>query len=71
MEHHLNLVGVTVWCGISALGILGPFFFDQTVTGDVYLNLLEESVGPVSKRYLVTKRFTFSKMEHLPTTTVM
>ena len=46
MEHHLNLPGVTVWCGISALGILGPFFFDQTVTGDVYLNLLQESVGP-------------------------
>ena len=28
MEHHLNLPGVTVWCGISALGIVGPFFLN-------------------------------------------
>ena len=46
MEHKLNLPGITVWCGISALGIVGPFFFDQTATGAVYLNLLQESVSP-------------------------
>lgn len=48
MEHHLNLPGITVWCWISTLGILGPFFFDWTVT-DVYLNILQESVGPCIK----------------------
>lgn len=43
-EHHVNLPGVTVWCGISALGIIGPFFFNGTVTGESYLNLLQEFV---------------------------
>jgi hypothetical protein len=46
MEHHLNLTRVTVWCAISSVGILGPFFFNATVTGAVYLNLLQESVAP-------------------------
>ena len=46
MEHHLNLPGVTVWCGMSALGIIGPFFFYQTVSVPVYSNLLMENVGP-------------------------
>ncbi|KAK8403570.1 hypothetical protein O3P69_000549 [Scylla paramamosain] len=33
-------------CGISALGIIGPFFFNETVNGESYLNLLQEFVGP-------------------------
>jgi len=45
-EHHANLPGVTVWCGLSAFGLTGPFFFDHTVTGENYLNLLQESVMP-------------------------
>ncbi|KAJ4437975.1 hypothetical protein ANN_13914 [Periplaneta americana] len=43
VEHHVNLPGVTVWCGLSALGLIGPFFFDDTVTDAIYLNLLQES----------------------------
>jgi hypothetical protein len=62
MEHHLNLPRVTVWCGISAVGILGPFFFNATLTGDVYRNPWVHA----SKRCLVMKPFTSSKMEHLP-----
>jgi hypothetical protein len=46
VEHHLNSPGVTVWCGITALGILGPFYFDNTVTGTVYLDLFQKFVGP-------------------------
>ncbi|XP_076330532.1 uncharacterized protein LOC143236129 [Tachypleus tridentatus] len=29
-EHHLNLPGVTVWCGLSTRGLIGPFFFQDT-----------------------------------------
>lgn len=29
---------------MSVLGIIGPFFTDQTTTRDTYLNLLQESV---------------------------
>ena len=46
LEHHVNLPGVTEWCGISALGIIAPFFRNGTVTGESYLNLLQEFVGP-------------------------
>lgn len=46
LKHHFNLPGVTVWCGISALGIIGPFFINGAVTDESYLNLLQEFVGP-------------------------
>ena len=45
-DHHVNLPGITVWCGLSSKGLLGPFFFDATVTGPIYLNLLQQSVIP-------------------------
>lgn len=35
-----------VWCGISSNGILGPYFFDGTVTGASYLTLLREFAAP-------------------------
>ena len=43
---HVNLPGVTVWCGLSVLSLIGPFFFYNTVTGAIYLNLLQESIMP-------------------------
>lgn len=70
MEHHLNLPRVKVWCGISALGILGPFFFDQTVTGDVYRNLLQESTVPRLAELFGDEEI-YCQQEHLLTTTVM
>lgn len=34
-----------VWCGIYAGSVIGPIFFDQTLTGQRYLNeILEEVV---------------------------
>ena len=32
--------GVMLWVGFIKDNIIGPFFFDSSVTGDVYLNLL-------------------------------
>jgi hypothetical protein len=29
----VNLPGVNVWCGLSPRGLIGPFFFEGTVTG--------------------------------------
>ena len=46
VEHHLNLPGITVWCGLSAFGLVAPFFFDDTVKGTNYLNLLQEYAIP-------------------------
>ena len=42
--HHMikkNLPGLTVWCGISSLGIIGSYFFDGCVTGKSHLEMLQ------------------------------
>ena len=61
MEHHLNLPAITVWCGMSALGIIGPFFLDGTVTDPVYLNLLMENVGPGSEEMFEQEEIYFQQ----------
>ena len=42
----VNLPGVNVWCGLSARGLIGPFFFEGTVTGEEYLEMLRSSILP-------------------------
>ena len=38
---------VNVWCGLLYDRVIGPFFFSEsTITGVVYLNLLEQHVFP-------------------------
>lgn len=37
----LNSPRVMVWCGIYNNNVVGPFFFDGTVTGETYLAMLE------------------------------
>jgi hypothetical protein len=33
-------VWVTVWCGVSAQGLVGPFFFDSMVSAETYQRML-------------------------------
>jgi hypothetical protein len=47
--------GVTVWCGMTSNGLVGPYFFNDTVTGSLYKDMLVEYVWPQLKR----KRFYF------------
>lgn len=42
--------GLTVWCGLYSGGILGPFFFEETVTGARYLTVLKDDVWPIINR---------------------
>jgi len=37
----VNLPGLSVWCGVSSRDVVGLFFFDGTVTGAVYLNMVQ------------------------------
>ena len=42
----VNLPGVNVWCGLSARSLIGPFFFEGTVSGEAYLEMLRSSILP-------------------------
>jgi len=37
---------VMVWCGIFCDSVIGPFFFDGTVTGQSYLTMLQNYICP-------------------------
>ncbi len=40
---HLEKIGV--WCLLSGTIIIGLFFFTTTITGEVYLNIIEQFVA--------------------------
>ena len=40
-EKTVNLLGVAVWCSLSSRGLIGPYFFEETVTGQTYLQMFE------------------------------
>ncbi|XP_049809920.1 uncharacterized protein LOC126252950 [Schistocerca nitens] len=46
VEKAVNLPGVKLWCGLSARGLIGPFRFEGTVTGEMYLTMLADSIYP-------------------------
>lgn len=53
-EHHLqtksmNKQAVTVWGGISSEGVIGPYFFNERVNGNNYLNMLREIVPELNE----------------------
>jgi transposase len=54
----LNAPRVMVWCGIWGDEIIGPFFFENTVTGQSYLNLLENDLDPVLDDAILGRRRT-------------
>ena len=38
--------GLMVWCGMTSGGLIGPYFFDGSVTGESYLEMLQTYVWP-------------------------
>ncbi|PSN44951.1 hypothetical protein C0J52_16477 [Blattella germanica] len=46
VDKAVNLPGVHVCCGLSSRGLVGSFFFDATITGEVYLEMLCISIFP-------------------------
>jgi hypothetical protein len=65
----VNLPGLNVWCGLSTRGLIGPFFFEGTVTGLAYLNMLRTSILPAIHALYENEQFPFNKMVHHHTTT--
>src|SRR5581483_7773486 len=35
-----------IWAGISSNGIIGPFFFERTITAEAYLDILQNKMLP-------------------------
>lgn len=46
ITEEMNAPGVIVWAGIWSGGIIGPFFFRDTVTADSYLEKLNKEIVP-------------------------
>jgi hypothetical protein len=46
IQEELNVPNLTVWASICGGGIVGPYFFDGTVTGESCLEMLREVVLP-------------------------
>lgn len=61
VEKAVNLPGINVWCGFSSRGLIGPFFFDGTVTGQVYLNMIQTSVLPAIRALYGNEEFYFQQ----------
>lgn len=47
IEQEVNLPGVIVWAGVWSGGIIGPYFFPGTVSGQTYLDMLTDFLWPV------------------------
>jgi len=66
-EKPLHSQKVTVWCGLSASGIIGPYFFENeagnavTVNADRYVEMLQNFFTPQLARFPVTENTLFQQ----------
>jgi len=61
VEKEVNLAGLKVWCGLSLRGLIGPFFFEGTVTDHVYLDMLCTSILPAIRTHFGNDGFYFQQ----------
>jgi len=61
VEKEVSLPGLKVWCGLSLRGLIGPFFFEGTVTGHVYLDMLRTSILPAIRTHFGNDEFYFQQ----------
>ncbi|KAJ4439285.1 hypothetical protein ANN_07406 [Periplaneta americana] len=60
-EKTVNLPGVTVWCSLSCRGIIGPYFFEGTVTDEKYLQMLETTIPRLNDLFENENMFYFQE----------
>jgi len=60
-EKPLHSPKVTVWMGVATWGVIGPYFFDGTVNGESYRQLLTEFVRPELTRRRKLSRTWFQQ----------
>jgi len=61
----VNIPGVNVWCELSASSLIGPFFFEGTVTGEAYPEMLRASILP-ARRALYENSEVFYQQDGAP-----
>ena len=61
IEAPLHDQKVMVWCAISASKLYGPYFFETTVNGDVYLDMLRKFFWPKISRTRDYKSYYFQQ----------
>lgn len=64
----MDFPGVNVWCGLSYLGLIVPFFFGGIITSKMYFQKLETSNSLPIKTYMGMKGFSINKMVPQSTT---
>lgn len=52
---------ILVWCGISAQSIIGPYYFDNAVNTDTYLEMLQTFLIPTLRRLRLVRRTIFQQ----------
>lgn len=65
IEQELNVPRVAVWGGIWSNGVIGPFFFDGNVTGEKYLEMLENVILPQLRQQPVFRKMIWQQ-DHAP-----
>jgi hypothetical protein len=61
VEKEVSLPGLNVWCGLPLRGLIGPFFFEGTGTGQVYLDMQHTSILPAIRTLFGNDRFYFQQ----------
>ncbi len=44
-RHHCTTKKICIWCALSGTKIIGTLFFTTTITGEVYLNIIEQFIA--------------------------
>ena len=60
-ERRLQPRRVHVWCGMTADFVIGPYFFEETVTAEAYLTMLQEYVYPELRRRRMVRKVYFQQ----------
>jgi len=60
-EYEDNTEKVNVWCAMSSDCIIGPYFFDQNVNSNNYMEMLEGYFWPIIKRKRLASKIYFQQ----------
>ena len=64
---HQGRWSVNVWCGILGNKIIGPYFFEQALTGNIFLNFLRNQLPVLLEDIsLQTRRNMFFQLDGCP-----